>query len=92
MKIGDKVKYSDRNLYCKNTVSAYANMEGIVENIFDDGGFVLDCGTSTLVVPSRGYYTLDKGVWIYLNDVLIFHKFKHTFKERLNCLFHNIFY
>ena len=70
MKKGDKVKMSDRNQ------TAYDNMEGTVTDIFPDNAFALDCGTSILVVPMRNYWQRLKGVWIYLNNELIFHKSK----------------
>lgn len=76
MKIGDKVKMSDYNLnHLGNDVCAYAGMEGVVTDIFDDGGFALDCGSSILVVPMRDAWKLPvKGVWIWLNGEHIFHK------------------
>jgi hypothetical protein len=76
MKIGDKVKMSDKNPnHLGNGVDAYAGMEGIVENIYDDGAFVLNCGSSILVVPMRdAYKNWKKGCWIYLNGELLFHK------------------
>lgn len=54
MKKGDKVKMSERTPnHLNNGVSAYAGMEGIVVDIYDDGAFVLNCGSSILVVPKR---------------------------------------
>jgi hypothetical protein len=70
MKKGDKVKMSNKNH------TAYDNMEGIVTDVYEDNGFVIDCTTSTLVVPMRNYWGRLKGVWIYLNDKLIYHKSK----------------
>ena len=70
MKKGDKVKMSDRNQ------NAYDNMEGTVTDIFADNGFALDCRGSILVVPMRNYWERLKGVWIYLNDELVYHKSK----------------
>ncbi len=76
MKIGDTVKMSTKNPnHLGNGVSAYAGMTGIVTDIYDDGGFCLNCGTSFLVVPmNTPFKTKRKGVWIYLNDVHQFHK------------------
>ena len=68
MKTGDRVKMSNRNQ------NAYDGMEGQVTDIFQDGGFVLNCGTSILVVPMRNYWQRLKGVWIYLNNELVYHK------------------
>jgi translation initiation factor IF-1 len=76
MKQGDRVKVSDKNLnHLGNDVCAYANMEGIVHDVWPDGGFSLDCDTAWLIVPMRtssGYRS--KGIWIYLNGDLILHK------------------
>ena len=76
MKIGDKVKMSDKNPnHLGNGVDAYAGMKGIVENIYDDGAFCLNCGSSILVVPMRDAWKRWKsGCWIYLNDELVFYK------------------
>lgn len=76
MKIGDIVKMSDRNTnHLGNDVCAYAGMKGIVTYISDDGAFCLDCGTSTLVVPMNNAYKQKiKGIWIWVNDNLIFYK------------------
>jgi hypothetical protein len=78
MKKGDKVRMSERNQNpFGNGVSAYAGMEGIVTDVYEDGGFTLDCGTSILVVPMRDAFKQPKkGVWIHLNGELIFHKRK----------------
>jgi hypothetical protein len=70
MEKGDKVKMSEKNQ------NAYDGMEGLVTDIFQDGGFALDCGGSILVVPMRNYWERLKGVWIYLNDELVYHKSK----------------
>jgi hypothetical protein len=70
MKKGDKVKMSYKNQ------TAYDGMEGLVTDIFPDNGFALDCGGSILVVPMRNYWERLKGVWIYLNDELVYHKSK----------------
>jgi hypothetical protein len=70
MKKGDLVKMSSKNQ------TAYDGMEGLVTDIFQDGGFAIDCGTSILVVPMRDYWSRLKGVWIYLNNELIYYKSK----------------
>ena len=71
MEIGDKVCMSDRNKnHLGNGVDAYARMEGVVTDIWDDNGFALDCGTSVLVVPLNRW----PGVWIWLNNELIYHR------------------
>lgn len=61
--IGDKIKISNRNKnHLGNDVSAYANMEGIVENIYRDGSFVLNCGSAILVCPKiNGMWLIKKG-------------------------------
>jgi hypothetical protein len=76
MKIGDKVKMSDKNPnHLGYGVDAYAGMEGIVTEIYNDGAFVLKCETSILVVPmSNTFNKPKKGVWIWLNGEHIFHK------------------
>lgn len=85
MKIGDKVKMSDKNPnHLGNDVDAYTGMEGIVENLYEDGAFVLNCGSSILVVPMRdAWKNWKSGVWIYLNDELVFHKSVKPKSERL---------
>jgi hypothetical protein len=70
MKKGDKVKMSYKNQ------NAYDGMEGLVTDIFQDNSFALDCGTSILVVPMRNYWRRLEGVWIYLNNELIYYKSK----------------
>jgi translation initiation factor IF-1 len=70
MEKGDKVKMSNKNQ------NAYDGMEGTVTDVFEDNSFALNCGNSTLVVPMRNYFGKIKGVWIYLNDKLIYHKRK----------------
>lgn len=73
MKIGDRVKMSDRNL--GNGIYAYAGMEGVVTDIYDDGAFSLDCGNCILVVPMNTAFKQPKnGVWIWLNGRHIFHR------------------
>jgi dissimilatory sulfite reductase (desulfoviridin) alpha/beta subunit len=76
MKKGDVVKMSDRNPnHLGHDVDAYAGMEGIVTDIYEDGAFCLDCGNCALVVPMRDAFKNKKdGVWIWLNGVHIFHK------------------
>lgn len=76
MKIGDKVKMSERNQnHLGNGVDAYAGMEGIVTDIHDDGAFCLNCGNCILVVPmNNAFKQPQKGVWIWLNGEHIFHK------------------
>ena len=71
MKIGDKVKISDKNPnHLGRDVSAYADMEGIVTDLWEDGSFAIKTPSSVLVVPLHN----KDGIWIYLNDMLIFHK------------------
>jgi hypothetical protein len=76
MKKGDHVKISNKNRnHLGYDVCAYANMEGIVSDLWPDGGFSLDCGTAWLVIPMKtrsGYRS--EGIWIYLNGDLILHK------------------
>lgn len=76
MKIGDKVKMSERNPnHLGNGVDAYAGMEGLVTDVYDNGEFVLNCGSSILVVPMyNARKQPKKGVWIWLNGEHIFHK------------------
>lgn len=76
MRIGDKVRMSEHNPnHLGNGVSAYAGMEGVVSDIYDDGAFVLDCGSSILVVQMNDSWKQPKkGVWIWLNGEHIFHQ------------------
>ena len=76
MKLGDKVKMSERNPnHLGNDVDAYAGMEGVVTDISEDGAFVLNCGNCILVVPMNDAFKKPKkGVWIWLNGEHIFHK------------------
>jgi dissimilatory sulfite reductase (desulfoviridin) alpha/beta subunit len=78
MKIGDKVKISDRNRnHLDSGVDAYAGMEGVVTNIYDDNAFCLDCGDCTLAVPmNNAFKQRIEGIWIWLNGELIFHRSK----------------
>ena len=90
MKIGDKVKMSRSNPnHLGYGICAYAGMEGIVTDIYDDGAFSLDCGKNTLTVPMDKAYD---GLWIWLNGEHVFHKrietnvnntniFKHIFQK-----------
>jgi len=75
MKIGDKVKMSDKNLnHLENDVCAYAGMEGIVTDIWDDNSFSIRCENSSLTVTMQNTYRKKTGVWIYLNGKLTWHK------------------
>jgi hypothetical protein len=76
MKIGDKVRMSESNSnHLGYGVDAYAGMEGIVTDIYDDGAFALNCSTSILVVPmNNAFKQPKKGVWVWLNGNHIFHK------------------
>jgi hypothetical protein len=76
MKTGDTVVMSTYNYnHLHNAVCAYAGMKGMVTDVYDDGAFALDCGSSILVVPMRNAYKQPRGgVWIWLNGKHIFHK------------------
>jgi hypothetical protein len=76
MKLGDTVKISDKNTNPWGYgVSAYAGMEGIVADVWEDGAFSIKTGTSTLVVPmNKVDKSPKKGIWIWLNGEHIFHK------------------
>lgn len=76
MEVGDKVKMSERNPnHLGYGVDAYSGMEGVVTDIYEDGAFALDCGSSILVVPMNNLFKKPKkGVWIWLNGEHIFHK------------------
>jgi len=78
LKIGDTIKISNKNKnHSDNDVCAYANMCGVVTNIWEDNSFALCCGNSTLIVPMRNAFKKKiKGIWIYLNEELLFHKSK----------------
>jgi len=81
MKIGDSVKISDKNPnHLGRDVSAYANMEGIVTDLWEDGSFAIKTSSSVLVVPLHN----KDGIWIYLNDTLIFHKKNKKSKKWLD--------
>ena len=79
MKIGDKVKMSSRNEnHLGNDTCAYAGMEGVVDKVYEDGAFTLNCGTAWLIVPMNDAWKNPlRGVWIYLNG-------RHIFHERIN--------
>ena len=76
MKIGDKVRMSERNPnHLGYGVDAYAGMEGVVTDIYDNGSFVLNCENCILVVPMNDAFKNPKeGVWVWLNGKHIFHK------------------
>lgn len=92
MKIGDKVKMSKRNTnHLGRGVDAYAGMEGVVTDVYDDGAFVLNCGSSILIVSMNyAFKKPKKGVWVYLNGEHIFHKrkAKRNPKKWFQWLFH----
>lgn len=90
MKIGDKVIISAKNPnHLGYGVSAYAGMEGIVSDIWEDNSFTLKCETSTLVVPMKSHFKHKKGIWIWLNGELVFHKRKAQLNYSIlkNCFF-----
>lgn len=71
IKIGDTIKMSSRNPnHLGFGISAYSGMEGTVVQVWDDGAFCINTGTSELVVPLNKR----KGVWIFLNGKHIYHK------------------
>lgn len=73
MKKGDTVRISTKNKnHLGYGVSAYAKMEGVVSEIWEDNSFCIECETSVLVVPLQ----CKRGIWIWLNGKFIFHK--HT--------------
>lgn len=81
MKIGDKVKMSEKNPnHLGRGVCAYAGMEGVVDWMAEDGSFSLDCRDKTgsggfLVVPMNdARKRRKKGIWIYLNGWHTFHR------------------
>jgi len=80
MKTGDTVIISDRNRnHLDNGTCAYSGMKGVVTHLYEDGAFALNCGSSVLVVPmNNADKSPKKGIWIYLNGVLIFHERKYT--------------
>ena len=75
MKTGDKVRMSDRNKnHLGYGVCAYSGMQGVVEKVWEDGSFSLNCGNSTLAVPMLSRSTnRTEGIWIWLNEELIFY-------------------
>ena len=77
MKIGDKVKMS------RSDISAYADMEGVVDWMCEDNSFSLNCGGSILIVPMNDSFKRRKnGVWIWLNGEHIFHKSNFKAEDR----------
>ena len=78
MKLGDKIEWSSKNLnHLRNDTCAYAGMSGIVDEIFEDGGFVIKGAQGTLIVPSNDYRKKRrKFVWIVLNGECIKYRFK----------------
>lgn len=76
MKMGDTIKMSDKNPnHLGYGVSAYAGMEGIVTDVWEDGAFAISTKTSILVVPmNKSDKSPKKGIWIWLNGEHIFHK------------------
>lgn len=78
MKIGDTVKISSKNKDAYGYKSAYVECEGKVKDVGEDGSFILDLGNRTLIVPMQDNGRKPKkGVWVYLNGKLIFHKRKN---------------
>jgi hypothetical protein len=71
LKVGDNVSMSSKN---KNHLGfgqcAYSNMSGVVTDVWEDGSFCINTGTSHLVVP----LSRKNGVWIFLNGKHIYHK------------------
>lgn len=62
MKTGDIAKYSDRNKDpLGRDVSAYAGMEGTIDEMWDDGSFYINCGTCGLTVSMTGHFGRKKG-------------------------------
>ncbi len=73
MKEGDIVRMSSKNRnHLGFGVCAYSEMEGFVEKVWDDNGFCINTGNSSLIVP----LTQKKGVWVYLNGKHVYHKRK----------------
>jgi hypothetical protein len=98
MKVGDKVKMSDKNLnHTKTDICAYAGMEGTVTEIYEDGAFVLDCKTCVLVVPMKNGRGINiDGVWIEIEGKTIFHsrvkKQRNTILNKIQILHRIIIY
>ena len=84
IKVGDKVKMSDRNNAPQGGVCAYSGYEGVIDNINEDGSFIIKGETSSLIVP-MGNNT--KGLWLYLNEKLIFQKNKNYKSTFWNSIF-----
>lgn len=76
MKLGDTVKMSEKNLnHLGNDVCAFAGYQGKVVQIWEDGAFCIDNGSSELVVGmNKSNKRPKKGVWVYINGVHTFHK------------------
>lgn len=56
-----------------NDVCAYAGMKGKVIDLDHENSFVLDCNTSTFIVPSRNAYKQnEKGCWVIIDGQEIF--------------------
>jgi len=54
LRIGDVVEMSTKNPnHLGYGVDAYAGMKGVVDEIFECGGFVLNCKDRILVVPTK---------------------------------------
>jgi hypothetical protein len=76
MNIGDIIIMSNRNTgYFSWETFAYAGMKGIVENIWEDGSFCINCKTNILICPMKNSYKTNiDGYWIWLNGKEVFHK------------------
>lgn len=73
LKKGDFVIYSEQNKHTSGVPSAYRGMSGIIDIIYRDGSFDLDCGSSILIISKgarRKPYT-----WLTVNGKLIKYKF-----------------
>lgn len=75
IKIGDTITMSNKNKnHLGNDVCAYSGMKGTVDTVSNDGGFILNCGTSMLIVSMyNAYGNLIKGVWLIVNGVEVYH-------------------
>ena len=63
LKVGDIVEYSRKNTTRFHEPSAYAGMKGVIDEIFDNGGFCIYTGHSTLIVGM----VKEKSVHLILN-------------------------
>jgi hypothetical protein len=72
MNIGDIIIMSNRNTgYFSWETFAYAGMKGIVENIWEDGSFCINCKTNILICPMKNSYKTNiDGYWIWLQQTL----------------------